>query len=237
MRWHTKMYFGTCTIFGRISRFSEKIPCRGITLSFSDGNFPQQRRAHFKCCCEYNGGIVFVFSWSVEIDNQWVWTLDKWNCTKWSCPMAFIFPSSFVFPSLKRTPRFFGLQPYMFSYSKDATPAPPQVFIFFHLRRRPTDIWNLPSLLSLCSAKRRHTWICFGQSVIFCDNHKLIIWSILILIINDCHTWWRRGSLDQQINICSLSLITRIIPGWYSCVLHALIVDAVITSKLTNPEA
>ena len=38
--------------------------------------FPQQRRAHFKCCCEYNGGIVFVFSWSVEIDNQWVWTLD-----------------------------------------------------------------------------------------------------------------------------------------------------------------
>ena len=107
MRWHTKMYFGTCTIFGRISRFSEKIPCKEITLSFSDGNFPQQRRAHFKCCCEYNGGIVFVFSWSVEIDNQWVWTLAKWNCTKWSCPMAFIFPSSFVFPSLKRTPQVF----------------------------------------------------------------------------------------------------------------------------------
>ena len=117
MRWHAKIYFGTFTIFGRISRFSEKFPCRGITLSFSDGNFPQQRRVHFKCCCEYNGGIVVVFSWSVEIGNQWVWTLDKWNCTKWSYPMAFIFPSSFVFPSFKRTPRFFGLQPYMFSYS------------------------------------------------------------------------------------------------------------------------
>ena len=78
-------------------------------------------------------------------------------------------------------------------------------FIFFHLRRRPTDIWNLPSQLSLCSAKRRHTWI-------FCDNQKLIIWFILTLIINDCH-WWRRRSLDQQIakiNICSLSTIIRI---------------------------
>ena len=100
----------------------------------------------------------------------------------------------FIFPSLANA-------------TKDTTPAQPapQVFTFFHLRRRPTDIWNLPSQLSLCSAKRRHTWI-------FCDNQKLIIWFILTLIINDCH-WWRRRSLDQQIakiNICSLSTIIRI---------------------------
>ena len=122
----------------------------------------------------------------------------------------------FIFPSLANA-------------TKDATPAPPRFsyFSIFAEGQRTFGIFHL------CSHSAQQSVAIPGFF------QKLIIWFILTLIINDCH-WWRRRSLDQQIakiNICSLSTIIRMIPGWYSCVLHALIVDAVITSKLANPEA